>query len=29
MLVQASETCINFTFYNRQDELVDSYTLLK
>lgn len=29
MLVQAGESCINFTFYNRQDELVDSYTLLK
>ncbi len=29
MLVKAGETCINFTFYNRQDELVDSYTLHK
>ena len=28
-LVTAHETCINFTFYSRSGELIDSYTLLK
>lgn len=27
MLLTADETCINFTFYNRSDEMIDSYTL--
>ena len=27
MLVQASDICINFTFYNRQGDLIDSITL--
>ena len=27
MLVNASPTCINFSFYNRQNQLIDSYTL--
>ena len=29
MLITANERCINFTFYNRDDELIDSYTLRK
>jgi hypothetical protein len=29
MLITADETCINFTFYNRSDEMIDSYTLTK
>ena len=29
MLVTANDRCINFTFYNRGDELIDSYTLRK
>jgi len=28
-LVTANEACINFTFYTRKGELIDSYTLLK
>jgi hypothetical protein len=27
MLLTANESCLNFTFYNRSDEVVDSYTL--
>lgn len=29
MLVTADDTCMNFTFYNRQDEVIDSYTMRK
>lgn len=29
MLVTANERCINFTMYNRGDELIDSYTMKK
>jgi hypothetical protein len=29
MLITADETCINFTFYDRSDEMIDSYTLTK
>lgn len=29
MLVTASDLCINFSFYNRQDKLIDSYTLTR
>jgi len=28
MLVQADETCINFSFIDRSDELIDSYTIV-
>lgn len=27
MLISANETCINFTFFNRSDEMIDSFTL--
>ncbi len=27
MLINADETCINFSFYNRSDKLIDSYTI--
>ena len=27
MLVTADEECINFSFYNRNDDLIDSLTL--
>jgi tartrate-resistant acid phosphatase type 5 len=29
MLVSASESCINFSFYSRAHELIDTYTLVK
>ncbi len=29
MLINASPTCINFSFYNRQNQLIDSYTLTR
>lgn len=29
MLVNADDTCINFSFFNRRNELIDSYTLTK
>ena len=28
-LVTADDTCINFTFYSRNGDLIDSYTLNK
>lgn len=29
MLVAADELCINFSFYVRSDELIDSYTMIR
>jgi hypothetical protein len=29
MLIAADASCINFTFYNRSDEMIDSYTLTR
>jgi hypothetical protein len=29
MLITADDTCINFTFSNRPDEMIDSYTLTR
>jgi hypothetical protein len=28
LLVTANETCLNFSFYNRSEELIDSYTVM-
>ncbi len=29
LLVTASEQCINFSYYNRDNKLIDSYTMRK
>jgi hypothetical protein len=29
MLITAADSCLNFTFYNRSEEMIDSVTLIQ